>query len=144
MRTLRERVPAAERLGCGVAGCVRPYYGAGLCNAHYQQKHVRGQDLRPVRPMRSPGAGHVNQDGYRVVCRNGRSRGEHVWVMEEFLGRELFPDEEVHHVNGVRLDNRIENLELWSTSHPPGQRVADKVGWARTILSRYAPELLAP
>jgi len=62
---------------------------------------------------------------------------EHVWVMEQHLGRALLPEESVHHINGVRHDNRLENLELWSSSHPAGQRVSDKVAWAREILALY-------
>lgn len=50
-------------------------------------------------------------------------------------------DENVHHRNGDRLDNRIENLELWSTVQPSGQRVRDKIEYALEILTRYAPEL---
>jgi hypothetical protein len=57
--------------------------------------------------------------------------------MEECLGRELRGEENVHHINGVRDDNRLENLELWSSSQPPGQRVADKVAWAKEILALY-------
>ena len=57
--------------------------------------------------------------------------------MQRALGRELCADENVHHINGVRDDNRLENLELWSTSQPAGQRVEDKVAWAREILDRY-------
>lgn len=64
--------------------------------------------------------------------------------MEEVLGRLLASDENVHHINGDRKDNRPENLELWSTRQPPGQRVDDKVKWAAEILQRYALELLAP
>ena len=46
----------------------------------------------------------------------------------------LIPHE---NVNGDRLDNRIENLELWTTSQPSGQRVEDKIAWAKEFLAEY-------
>jgi hypothetical protein len=58
--------------------------------------------------------------------------------MSEHLDRPLYEDETVHHANGVRDDNRVSNLELWSHSHPAGQRVEDKLAWAYEMIERYA------
>jgi hypothetical protein len=69
--------------------------------------------------------------------RKGQYVFEHIIVMEQLLGRYLLPEESVHHRNGVRDDNRPENLELWTRPQPAGIRVSDAIAWAREILARY-------
>lgn len=86
--------------------------------------------------------GTVRSDEGYVIFRNlsGRRISEHRYVMELHLKRRLLPHENVHHINGVRHDNRLENLELWSTSQPCGQRVADKITWCYELLAQYGIE----
>ena len=67
---------------------------------------------------------------------------EHVLVMEDGLGRHLVRGETVHHLNGVRDDNRLTNLELWTRPQPTGIRAADAVAWAQEIIARYSDAVL--
>lgn len=126
---------------CDFPLCARPRHAHGLCSSHdYQRK--QGQELRPIGQKR-PAKWTVNTDGYVQKSTPSGTVLQHREVMAEAIGRPLTEEENVHHRNGVRHDNRLENLELWSTSQPSGQRVEDKVEWAKEILSLYAPHELS-
>lgn len=62
---------------------------------------------------------------------------EHVIVMSSMIGRPLHKEETVHHKNGIPYDNRPENLELWASNHPKGQRIEDQKAWAKEFLKTY-------
>lgn len=132
--TLKAVAPIGE---CSVKTCHKPMrYGIhGLCESHYRRLKRHG-DIQPDVPLQVFGLGTISH-GYRLLTVDGKYVLEHRLVMEKHLGRKLLPKETVHHRNGVRDDNRLENLELWSHSHPRGQRVEDKLAWAREILKTY-------
>lgn len=85
----------------------------------------------------------VNEGGYVFRRRNGKDQFQHRVVMEQMLGRPLRREETVHHKNGIRDDNRPENLELWTGKHLRGVRASDLVLHAIEVLRLYAPEALS-
>ena len=120
---------------CSFEDCDTRSREKGLCMYHYKQQW-KGQELHNRLKRAPKGSGYIQQ-GYRMIWSDGRKRLEHRVIMEKILGRALLPGENVHHKNGVKLDNRPENLELWVTIQPAGQRPEDLLAWAYEIIKRY-------
>jgi hypothetical protein len=125
----------------------------GSCGCLYKEKwQHQGAGCREGHPLWKGGR-LKGKNGYVIVLTpeghppgsigNGRYCFEHRLVMEKHIGRYLLPGEMVHHKNGIKSDNRPENLELMKKSqHSSGQNVNDLVEYAVTILKKYKPDLL--
>jgi len=94
-----------------IEGCEKRGERRGWCHMHYRRWRLYGDPTTPLKPKAPNGTGTISL-GYHLITVKGKQVREHRWVMERHLGRSLEDDEHVHHRNGDRLDNRLENLEV--------------------------------
>jgi hypothetical protein len=126
LRELKRVARTVPDAPCRQPGCESLVRTRGWCNKHYQQflagiLDEEGKQLRDFKPNgRRPLDFRKELAGYILVrapeghpgARHDGSIYEHRLVMEKHLGRFLEPEEVVHHINGVRDANRVENLQL--------------------------------
>lgn len=114
---------------------------------HSDRKYCDAQcPKKPRGGRRRTGSRSTGRDGYITLefympDGSKRRQSEHRRVMVGVLGRELLPWENVHHKNGIRGDNRPENLEIWLQSQPRGVRWADLI--CQACGAPYLPPLTA-
>lgn len=132
---------------CSVEKCQNLAHQRKMCGMHYRRWKIHGTPGCAERTVSPRGKMRwKDKDGYIYISRtptpNNRCPhiAEHRAIIEGKIGRSLIKGETVHHKNGIRDDNRIENLELWAANHSGGSRVKDLLEWAKEILSRYSSD----
>lgn len=127
------RPKSGENRAC--ANCGNPFYvprwqidmypgGGTYCSRACTNAGITG---RKFRLRKNETTRYITDAGYVLV-----KVGIHEWefehrlVVEKHIGRELGRDETVHHINGIKTDNRLRNLEVVSRSEH--MRMHGKVG----------------
>jgi len=100
---------------CIVKECTKESHAKGYCSKHYYRFFLYG-DANKTK-WRPKGSGQIFH-GYKLITVDGKQVREHRVIMENHIGRKLkpYPHEIVHHINGNRTDNRIENLVIINQS----------------------------
>lgn len=109
---------------CSVNGCERDHLAKGFCSKHYQVWKRNG--VPETEKSRKRVTGYVDGYGYKKIRIQGKSVKEHRYVMEQHLGRKLLITEHIHHINGNKTDNRIENLKVMTNGK---HRIEHAVEW---------------
>lgn len=125
-----QAAPIPKTNPCLVEGCTSPVKQNGYCGRHFKSWYRHGDPLK-AQPRQPDGSGTQRKDGYIQVVHEGKRVGQHRVVWQEAHGP-IPTGYHVHHINHVRNDNRLENLELVrNTEHPTKDFPKAVSGWSR-------------
>jgi len=129
-------IKIAEVVGCSDAAVLKALKKFGIYVRNHKEaaenkepmtEEHRAKVIENVRKLHKiqVGEGHPqwknarwhDKDGYAIIRRDKKTVKEHRWIMGQHIGRPLEYWEEVNHINGIRDDNRLENLEVIYSEH---------------------------
>lgn len=124
----------------------RRHLARGLCGPCVVRLSIEGRWEEVALPFEFDilGEEYPGRDGYTRVNTTMGAMSGHRAGMTKKLGRPLVENENVHHINGIRNDNSPDNLELWWTSQPSGQRVSDLIQYVAKYHRAEIAQLLGP
>lgn len=122
---------------CSEIGCTNKIKNLkfSLCNNHYVYK-IR-HSLLKTKHRNKGGTGNISSGGYKRITVGGQRIFEHRYIMEVHLGRKIGKKEVVHHINGDKTDNRIDNLEVCTQSEHVNEHRSILLSSRKPIEKKY-------
>lgn len=130
---------------CRIPRCqnILKYQDGQVCGAHRLRFYRHGSyDISPNYTNLKKGTPSITKYGYLRININGKRVLQHRHIMEQHLGRSLNNSECVHHKNGDKTDNRIENLELLKNNQQHMKTKHKHIWHKRNVRPPYTAETI--
>lgn len=111
---VREYLKGGGTGKCSIEECHRLVRAKRFCTKHLDRFTKYGSPY--ITKYATPGSGHINKRGYKIIRCDGKAGFEHKFIVEQKLGRSLTNNEDIHHLDGNKLNNHLNNLIVLSKS----------------------------